>query len=82
MTPSFFEESRKLVEGEVGYWKAQFESAAQQHQVVVEQLAAQLRARMDDASQRAGEVMKHQMAVAEQATTLLTNAFAAMSVKA
>jgi hypothetical protein len=37
---------------------------------------------MDDAGQRATEVMKHQMAVAEQATTLLTNAFAAMTVKA
>ncbi len=81
MTPSFFEESRKLVEGEMGYWKAQFESATQQQLAVGEQLTAQLRARMDDAGQRATEVMKHQMAVAEQATTLLTNAFAAMTVK-
>ena len=82
MTPMFFEESRKLVEGEMGYWKSQFETATQQQLAVGEQVAAQLRVRMDEASQRAAELVKHQWAVAEQATTLMTNAFASMTVKA
>jgi hypothetical protein len=82
MSPSFFEEGRVLVEGELNFWKAQVETLTQRHLADGEQVAAQVRTRLDDAGKLVAEAVKHQLAFADKAMAMYTQALGTLTPRA